>query len=175
MLVAEPSSFGSLMPLNGLGEAAPTEAQIKDAEVKAMTEEISQLVDKRMEEIEKRFSDWKKAQVTAELNLRQEREHRDAERVKTKQEVDNLKADLEVALQQSNEAQERRDVELAAQKVAAKVAKGEVSAGLAQKELAKETKKAAQARKGTDAYLPYILGGAAIILGGILIWVIIRK
>ena len=100
MLVAEPSSFGSLMPLNGLGEAAPTEAQIKDAEV--MTEEISQLVDKRMEEIEKRFSDWKKAQVTAELNLRQEREHRDAERVKTKQEVDNLKADLEVALQQSN-------------------------------------------------------------------------
>lgn len=153
----------------GAQTTPPSGPDIKDAEVKAMTEQLAKLVDERMIAIEKRFSDWKQAQVEAELKLREERAKRDQETAVSKAEADSLKKDLAAALEQSSVAQKKREVEIAAESVATQVATGKISLDKGRKEIAK-----AIAGGGVKPYLPYIIGGV-VILGSLLLWVLIRR
>tara|TARA_Y100000310_G_scaffold316220_1_gene367682 strand:- start:78 stop:629 length:552 start_codon:yes stop_codon:yes gene_type:complete len=182
MLVAEQFSFGELMPLSSLGAdktppaapapdptTPPSGEQTKDAELKAVTEQLAKLVDERMVAIEKRFADWKQAQVDAELKLREERAQRDVAKAAAKKESDSLKKELSAALAQSAEAQKKRKVEIAAELAATKVATGEISAEKGRKEVEKVI-----TGDGLQPYLPYIIGGV-VIVASVLLWVTIRK
>ena len=153
----------------GAQTTSPSGPDIKDAEVKAITEQLATLIDERMVAIEKRFADWKKAQVEAELKLREERAKRDQETAISKAEADSLKKDLAAALEQSSVAQKKREVEIAAENVATQVATGKISVDKGKKEIAK-----AITGDGIKPYLPYIIGGV-VILASVLLWVAIRK
>ncbi len=153
----------------GASTTPPSGEQIKDSEVKAVTEQLVTLVDERMAAIEKRFADWKKAQVEAELKLREEREKRDQETATSKAEADSLKKDLAAAMEKSSIAQKKREVEIAAENAATQVATGKISVDKGKKEIAK-----AITGDGIEPYLPYIIGGV-VILASVLLWVTIRK